>query len=175
MRLLALTIRSRDLDVVGHQTPDEPGELPRDGDDGDVAVLRGGDRVEPGVETTLGRPRVGEELGRLTFAPPAQVDPDGGTVPVAPGSFDEHAADVCVAGLGYGASDAPRGPLECSEGTSPVKAMKDGAPGKRRKSQTSAVMLTAESVSIPRRHRSLATGSASGKLGSGFDLGSDRG
>jgi hypothetical protein len=30
--------------------------------------------------------------------------------------------------------------------------MKDGAPRKRRKSQTSAAMLTAESVSIPRRH-----------------------
>ena len=41
MRLLALTHRSRDLDVLGHEAPDEPGELPGDGDD--AARLLGDD------------------------------------------------------------------------------------------------------------------------------------
>jgi hypothetical protein len=48
-------------------TPDEPRELPCDGDYGDVAVLRRGDGVEPGEESTLGRPCVGESPTKKWF------------------------------------------------------------------------------------------------------------
>ncbi len=42
-------------------------------------------------------------------------------------------------------------------GTSPVKAMKEAADPKRRKSPTSARMVTAERVSMPRKQRRRVT------------------
>lgn len=74
--------------------------------------------MEPAVETTLGRPCVGEDFGRLTLASPAQVDPDRGTVPVAPRSLDEHATYVCVSGLGDG-TPVHRGPARVLGGDEP--------------------------------------------------------
>jgi hypothetical protein len=53
-------------------------------------------------------------------------------------------------------------PVECSEGTSPVNAMNCVAVANRWKSHTSAAMVTADRESIPRKHRSLATGSSRG-------------
>src|SRR5215217_327745 len=60
--------------------------------------------MEPRNEPTLCRACVGQDVRRLTLAPPAQVDPDRWAVPVAPGCLDEHATYVRVAGLGDGAT-----------------------------------------------------------------------
>lgn len=53
--------------------------------------------------------------------------------------------------------------------------MNDEARANRWKSQTSGVTVTAESVSIPRRHRNFAMGSSSAELRGSLDLGGDRG
>ena len=69
-------------------------------------------------------------------------------MPVVPGRLDQAASQLGVAGpRNSAAPDAP--PLECSEGTSPAKAMTVLADGKRRGSPSSTASTRALRVSMP--------------------------
>ena len=65
-------------------------------------ALAGRESAVGGVETTLGRPGVGDHLGRLTLEPLAAFASYRRRMPVGPSRLHEHATDVPVARLGDG-------------------------------------------------------------------------
>ena len=134
----------------GHLGPAEPGEFSGDGDRDELGgVLSVGEATELGAEAQLGVPGPGQGVGGDAGLAAGEGEPDGGLVAIRPGGLDEVGAQVGVAGAG----DVAAGvwvPLEYSLGTRPQKPMKVPARGKRRQSATSAAMLSAPKLVMPR-------------------------
>lgn len=132
-------------DALGHETPGEARELMRNGDHGLVRAFRRGQLAVRRVQAAPGRPGVGGHLGRGALEAPASSRPMAGRW-----RYDQAASTrtrlmwrLPVLVIAPWRCEMP---LECSPGTSPVKAMNEEAMAKRRKSQVSTAMVAAESA-----------------------------
>ena len=95
--------------------PDEATEFTGDGSDGDVTVLSLIKPEELFDESMLGLEGDGDDLGWLSLTAAIQDEGSTGVVTVVPGSLDQEAPDVDVAGLGDGPAIFSW-PEECSRG-----------------------------------------------------------
>lgn len=125
---------------MGQRGPEKAGEFARDR--GDDLLLRFPAPGQTPIATVQPRLRVPGLLDDGCGCPPLtplQRAPAKRVMPVVPRRFDEYPSQVCVPGLGNSTA-ACDVPLECSEGTRPVKAISRGAEGKRRASPSSAAI-----------------------------------
>ena len=89
--------------VITHDSPEEADELTGYRNDGDVRRLPMCDTVISLVETMLGLPAMGDHGGRLAALTLLEFDANRGSVPVVPGSLNEHVTTPRVTRLGDGA------------------------------------------------------------------------
>jgi hypothetical protein len=80
----------RHVGSSGHFGPHEPGELPGDGGDHDVAVgFAFVEATEPAAQADLGRPRPGHHTGVKAGLTATELDPRAGPGAVRPRRFDQ--------------------------------------------------------------------------------------
>jgi hypothetical protein len=155
--------------LVGHGCrPEEAGQLACGGDDGDVAGLAASaEALVESVEAVLGAPGELEDVVGLAGLAVVERDADPRLAQVVPGGLDEDAAGEAGAGLGDRAARlALPGLVERGDETEPGRELARALEAAE-VADLEMEDKRGESVSIPRKQRSLATvGQCSGSVAS---------